>query len=542
MNYIEECLNILNIAKKDLFKTTVEKLLVEINDLNYYRKDLIDLLKNISQDDAAYLIESIIIKNPFFFDPVELEELYFILKKHKFQKSIVNILKEYDVREDQIKRIIKDTVSKKETIDDKFDLPNFWTDDQKNAYKQLIQFFNEPNVHFMTLCGYAGTGKSSLCSQLILKCTNVKFLLSATTHKAAQVLSEMMSFKSDPVVTIHQSLNLILTESGLCQYKDPKHLQDIDVLLVDECSMLNKETMTFIYKAVADYGIKFLFVGDDKQLPPVNENASESFTSGLTIKLKKIVRQAEQNALVKTSLLLRESIDDSSSINSIIDRFSNQDESLVIINDQHEWIELMVNRYKRSKLEEFNVMSLAWTNNQVEKLNKAIHTKLSLGGGGAPFYENSLVLVKSPIFMKQFSRKTIVFSSNEICFITKIEEILIEGYLFYEIYLKSQISEKKGKTYFTKMSHTQLNVFLANYNKNCLQLIKSEKIEKNDFVSNLNIIQHLYALTVHRSQGVSCDECFVDVNNILLNNNNLETKKMLYVALTRARKNVYCFI
>jgi exodeoxyribonuclease-5 len=47
-----------------------------------------------------------------------------------------------------------------------------------------------------------------------------------------------------------------------------------------------------------------------------------------------------------------------------------------------------------------------------------------------------------------------------------------------------------------------------------------------------------HAMTVHKSQGSTYDEVFVDYRNILKNRNVREADRMLYVAVTRARHSV----
>jgi exodeoxyribonuclease-5 len=44
-----------------------------------------------------------------------------------------------------------------------------------------------------------------------------------------------------------------------------------------------------------------------------------------------------------------------------------------------------------------------------------------------------------------------------------------------------------------------------------------------------------YAITVHRSQGSTFNNIFVDMEDIMRNRNWLECLKLFYVAITRAR-------
>ena len=52
-------------------------------------------------------------------------------------------------------------------------------------------------------------------------------------------------------------------------------------------------------------------------------------------------------------------------------------------------------------------------------------------------------------------------------------------------------------------------------------------------------LRYAYALTVHKSQGSSFEQVYVDVRNIGVNRSALERNKLCYVALTRAQKRVF---
>ena len=46
-------------------------------------------------------------------------------------------------------------------------------------------------------------------------------------------------------------------------------------------------------------------------------------------------------------------------------------------------------------------------------------------------------------------------------------------------------------------------------------------------------IDYGYALTVHKSQGSTYDNIYLEYNNILLNSREIEKHKLLYTAITR---------
>ena len=158
---------------------------------------------------------------------------------------------------------------------------------------------------YVTLNGSAGTGKTTLVKEIVndLHSVRDRVDLCATTHEACRVLSEKTGME---VSTIHSRLRLKLKihPKGDFLYQDgnpPKHR----ITIIDEASMIGEELYKFI---TAEPTNSYLFVGDDKQLPPVGEGKSLIFQHP-TYTLTKIWRQGEGNDNIDLSLDL-DRIDD----------------------------------------------------------------------------------------------------------------------------------------------------------------------------------------------------------------------------------------
>ena len=54
-------------------------------------------------------------------------------------------------------------------------------------------------------------------------------------------------------------------------------------------------------------------------------------------------------------------------------------------------------------------------------------------------------------------------------------------------------------------------------------------------------VDYGYALTVHKSQGSTYDDVYIDYGNILLNSKELEKLKLLYTAITRSSNKLHLF-
>jgi exodeoxyribonuclease-5 len=85
---------------------------------------------------------------------------------------------------------------------------------------------------------------------------------------------------------------------------------------------------------------------------------------------------------------------------------------------------------------------------------------------------------------------------------------------------------------------------LADYNRELSR--RAEEAKKRpglwgtywSFVDQFHDLRPCHALTVHRSQGSTFDNVFVDVGDVMSNRNFSEALRCLYVAVSRASTNV----
>ena len=110
-------------------------------------------------------------------------------------------------------------------VPQKADISKF-TNDQKKAYKELIEFIDAPfdtKDYKRALVGAAGTGKTYLVKALILNSSLSYSLigLAAPTHKACRVLGESIKISGIKVSTIQSDLGLRLNFD--IEKFDPNH-------------------------------------------------------------------------------------------------------------------------------------------------------------------------------------------------------------------------------------------------------------------------------------------------------------------------------
>lgn len=178
---------------------------------------------------------------------------------------------------------------------------------QVEAILQILDVIAGNEEEWVTLSGAAGTGKSLIIRIIVryLDQANIPYLLATPTNKACGVLSKVTQRST---ITLHKLLSLKPTINILeLDFKDLKFstnsfssgIPNNGVLIVDECSMINKELFKFIIDQSEKQHCKVLFFGDALQLYPVKETSlSQPFLKGKQVKLTKIFRQSGDNPIL----------------------------------------------------------------------------------------------------------------------------------------------------------------------------------------------------------------------------------------------------
>ena len=149
----------------------------------------------------------------------------------------------------------------------------------------------------LVLTGGPGTGKTTTTMGIIAayREAGARILLAAPTGRAAKRLSETTGMEAK---TIHRLLEVKPPEGYERNQENPL---EGDVLIVDECSMIDLMLMYNLLKAIPD-DMTLILVGDVDQLPSVGAGnvLSDIITSGCVpvIKLERIFRQAQGSRII----------------------------------------------------------------------------------------------------------------------------------------------------------------------------------------------------------------------------------------------------
>ena len=149
----------------------------------------------------------------------------------------------------------------------------------------------------LILTGGPGTGKTTTTLGILTAFhqAGAKILLAAPTGRAAKRLSETTGMEAR---TIHRLLEFKPPEG--CQKNEQNPLEG-DVLILDECSMIDIMLMYSLLKAVPD-SMTLIFVGDVDQLPSVGAGnvLRDLIDAGVfpVVRLTKIFRQAAASRII----------------------------------------------------------------------------------------------------------------------------------------------------------------------------------------------------------------------------------------------------
>ena len=186
-----------------------------------------------------------------------------------------------------------------------------WAESRLNITLATNQKLAIETVFSAKLCvitGGPGTGKTTIMRVIIdvLRAKQYKISLCAPTGRAAKRLSETTGLEA---FTIHRLLKFNPGE-GKFEYNENKQFK-IDVLIVDEASMIDAQLLYSLLKAIPDHA-SLILVGDVDQLPSVGAGQvlRDIIDSGVipTITLNKIFRQGEDSQIISNAYLINQGL------------------------------------------------------------------------------------------------------------------------------------------------------------------------------------------------------------------------------------------
>lgn len=458
-------------------------------------------------------------------------------------------------------------------------IPFKLNDQQTKALLVLEDFIKNPKKYnnVITLSGYAGTGKSTLIG-IFDKYLQTKFITpnySAPTHRANAVTQ--MNNPNAVVRTLHSLFGLSplvdLTDGNydLRQLKNVQRnkpqLKDNAVLIIDEASMISKGLFKFIEEYKNNHNVKIIYVGDDAQLSPVNDDSiSPVFTGNQTkLQLTKVERTGD-NAILAESTRLRNGEDFSYETRDNVEFTNSQDRA-------NEVIDTVVNseEFKTNPLY-FRILSA--TNDMISDANNRV--RRILFGDNAKQIEVGDIMMGYNNVLNPTEQGDRLISNSIDYVVTEVGEketntvgkVKVSGWHVTLEEANAAENNKQIKRIFVldnnisdenlqklsdhyKSINTAISQAFADHNYNLIDGLQQEKswFEANtvlmrDYVGTGNrlllrkSLDYGYAHTIHKSQGGTYNNVLIYADTINRFNDPLVRQQLKYVAMSRAKDNV----
>jgi len=329
------------------------------------------------------------------------------------------------------------------------------------APKQIEAVRTAVSEKMMVITGGPGTGKTTIINALmrIYREIGAKILLAAPTGRASKRMSEATGY---PARTIHRMLEFNPQKLGF--QRDESRPLDVDVLVLDETSMVDTILMYHLLKAVPSEAT-LIMVGDVNQLPSVGAGnvLKDIIASGKVpvVELKEIFRQAGQSRIVTNAHrintgLMPELAADKGHLEDFY--FIEQEEPGQVLQIIVELVtERIAKRFKLNAFEEIQILSpmhkgVVGTENLNTKLQEVLNPSgEEISRGGRTFRRNDKVMqirnnYEKEVFNGDIGRITLIdLESREVIVTYDGMPVRYEGAELDEIVLAYAISVHKSQ-------------------------------------------------------------------------------------------------
>lgn len=442
---------------------------------------------------------------------------------------------------------------------------------QVEALEKMSNWLDVKDDFFFTLSGPAGSGKTTITLQFIniFKDKNrwARMAVSAPTHKARKVIGR--ATKED-AYTIQKLLGLRPnTELENYNINNPqfdelaeKQISGLKLLIIDEASMLNEALFHLIVKEAKNYRVKVLFLGDQFQLPPVNESISKIFTDVATCAfMTKVERQKGSNPLMGVYDLIRSDISSQTDLFEHRTTVNELGEGIVFHKTQKamEAEILPMFRSQEYQKDPDYIKFITYSNASVQAWNKRIRDNVFApivkDGASQPLeslIEGDILLAYNTVME---GRDSLLIENSSDYKVHKVGSLdTTDGIGVWEVVIRSvdenlkstiRVVRPDGISRFLSRHERLLNVALATSGngrkfawKNYYDF-KSQHLLMNDIQDGYGRLlvkkdlDYGYAQTVHKSQGSTFVNVAVSENNLDTNKSHEERNKLKYVAFSR---------
>lgn len=357
----------------------------------------------------------------------------------------------------------------------------------------------------MVLTGGPGTGKTTTTHGIIsaYKAYGLKILLAAPTGRAAKRMTEATGLEAK---TIHRLLECKPPEGYQKNEEDPL---EGDVLIVDECSMIDIVLMNSLLKAIPQ-NMRLILVGDIDQLPSVGAGnvLRDIIDSGSfpVIRLTRIFRQAQTSRIIMNAHRINEG--------KMPDISNGRDTDFFFMeNEDAEAAVLQIVELVKTKLPRFY---------HVDPKQIQVLTPMQRGVVGATSLNLALQEAVNPTEHEVFMR-------GRGAVMMPKDTLRRSGFAFRAEDKVMQIKNNYDKEVF----NGDIGIIASvDAEGRTLKVSFDNRTVEYD-ATELDELVHAYATTIHKSQG---SEYPIVVMPVLMNHYVMLQRNLLYTGITRAKK------
>ena len=456
----------------------------------------------------------------------------------------------------------------------KAELPFEPNEEKEGLFKSLADFIisREEGKAFI-LCGYAGTGKTSVVSALVRAMQSLKqpCVLLAPTGRAAKVLSRYSRF---PAYTIHKHIYR-QEQLGRESFSLTDNKYQNTLFIVDEASMLsgNRDNSSFGSGCLLDdlvqyvyngHGCSLLLLGDSAQLPPVGSTESPAldadFMAGYGLKvyafrLREVARQALDSGILSNATHLRQMLEEDPLPDGEQLKLTPDGKDVIKLKGE-EVIERLEDSWRDVGGEE--TLIIARSNKMANLYNQAIRARV-LWKEDAISNGDRVMVTRNNYFWAEEYEDLEFLANGDILEISRLyNEHELYGFHFARaslravdynweidaiVWLDTLSSESPEANYamqkelFARVAEDYPEI------KNRKELVK--KVFESPYYNALQI-RLAYAVTCHKAQGGQWKHVYIDTSAVNEDAERMadpeerrEFLRWLYTATTRASERVY---
>lgn len=390
---------------------------------------------------------------------------------------------------------------------------------QQAALSSAIQFLLSADERYMVIKGRAGTGKSTLVEHLVPAITKVAKIvalllqsqnelpvhLCSTTNKASSVLAEITDTET---CTLHSLLGLTVKndyQTGKTKLirKSNSAVIENAVIVIDEAYYICPQLLKFLEQGTKN--CKIIFIGDPNQCAPVMQTHSP--VEDLVCRTEELTQvMRNKGAITLLGEHWREVVR-----TGIFTPFTVNDPNVLYLkgNDFRDQIDL---HYSMQNTDENTNKIICWTNNQSVQYSDYVR---SFKGLPHSFVEGEYLQINNSLPKKGFATDSII----------RIKQFY--GTAKYHGISGRYASLYKGEDLFIPDSAVE-------YSNHLKSLAKAKDWRAYyEIYESVPDLRPIHSCTVHKSQGSTYENVFIDLNDIGTCHIASDVARMMNVAVTR---------